>query len=83
MKKYAVGIELQDITGGKWGQLEKGLNSLLKLAEINGRFEVNTQAHVEGNSPVVSFTLEHSKINFESLPDEVPDENGNVIKKTM
>lgn len=59
MQKYAIGIELKDITGQKWGQLEKGLNSLLKTAGITGKFEINTQAHIKGSSPIVSFVLEY------------------------
>ena len=58
MKKYAVGIELEDVVGQKWGQVERGLNSLLKMAGINGRFEINTQPHVKEENSVLSFTLD-------------------------
>jgi len=58
MNKYAVGIELEDIVGKKWGQLEKGLNELLKTSGVNGRLEIKSQAHLANQKPVISFELE-------------------------
>ena len=58
MSKYAVGIELEDITGEKWGQLERGLNELIKVAGFNGKISIKPQAHLADKKAVVAFCLE-------------------------
>jgi len=59
MQRYAVALEIADMTNRKWGQIEKALNTLVKTAGVmNWRFDVNQQATVSGKRPTVEIAVE-------------------------